>query len=122
MVSFSLTFSLLILSFFLTQIQNATTTYASQCASENTLDTHAFFLFPWETNNAFHSLNDNLFSVLSSIVLHYLTATVEDIVQAPNYKTLFLFTRIAIPKDQTLVFKLLNVLFENDVQPAGKFI
>jgi hypothetical protein len=42
------------------------------------LDTSAHFLFAWEHTNVFHSLNDNLFKVLTSLIIQRYTQTGPD--------------------------------------------
>jgi hypothetical protein len=42
------------------------------------LDTSAHFLFAWEHTNVFHSLNDNLFKVLASLIIQRYTQTGPD--------------------------------------------
>jgi hypothetical protein len=39
---------------------------------------NALFLFPWGADNAFHGMNDNVFSVLCSAVLHFLLSPEEE--------------------------------------------
>jgi hypothetical protein len=79
-------------------------------------NTSAYFLHPWEAANAYHSLNDNVFSVLANIVMHHITP----LRIAEGRKTLFLFNRMVISKNAevTHIFRILNWLFEGDVRPA----
>jgi len=81
-------------------------------------DTSAFFLFPWEVGNAFHVINDNVLSVLASVVLQYITDVTHGREQAsarPKHHTLFMFKPRGKP---TLLMQLLNVLFDGDVREA----
>lgn len=79
-------------------------------------NTSAYFLHPWEAANAYHSLNDNVFSVLANIVMHHITP----LRVAEGQKTLFLFNRMVSTKhaEVTHIFRILNWLFEGDVRPA----
>jgi hypothetical protein len=79
-------------------------------------NTSAYFLHPWEAANAYHSLNDNVFSVLANIVMHHITP----LRISEGRKTLFLFNRMVISKNAevTHIFRILNWLFEGDVRPA----
>lgn len=79
-------------------------------------NTSAYFLHPWEAANAYHSLNDNVFSVLANVVMHHLSP----LRVAEGQKTLFLFNRMVTSKyaEVTHIFRILNWLFEGDVRPA----
>ncbi len=80
-------------------------------------DTDAFFLYPWESANAYHSLNDNLMSVLASVVLQYVTDFLYEEVVPSSHKTLFLFRNFD-SFDPTIIYKALIPLFSADVLPA----
>ena len=93
----------------------------------NMWNTSAYFLHPWEAGNAFHSLNDNVFSILASIILQHTkisgtpqTSTQTMIKKASGYKTLFLFNRMADNRNKKLthIFNTLLWLFEGDIRPA----
>lgn len=87
---------------------------------ENKEDTHALFLFPWETNNAYHALQDNILSVLTTVILQYLTAPTVSVQDTPLY-TLYVFNRIGRESmgETALLYDLLPVIFgEEYVLPA----
>jgi hypothetical protein len=86
--------------------------YSRNCgsaSSQNGNSTHAVFLFPWEAHNTFHALNDNVLSVLSNVILHYLhTPAGLSALSMPRY-TLYTFqSSVGAP---TLMFHLLSVIF-----------
>ena len=79
-------------------------------------DTSAFFLFPWEVSNVYHLINDNILSVLASVVLQYITDVTHGQDRAParpKHHTLFLFRRRGKPP---ALMQLLTVLFGGDVR------
>ena len=80
-------------------------------------DTDAFFLYPWESGNAYHSLNDNLMSVLASVVLQYASDYLYEREASPTRKTLFLFRNFDT-MNPTIIYKALVPLFSADVLPA----
>lgn len=75
----------------------------------------AFFLFPWEDFNGYHSLNDNILSVLASVYLQsFLT---NEMIAIP--KRVYVFQRPKVQdKKPTSMFKLLHPLFSNQISPA----
>eukprot|EP01041_Mallomonas_annulata_P008865 gene8865-18363_t len=82
-------------------------------------DTNGYFHFPWESRNAFHSLNDNLMSVLASIVIQHISTSLP----LPRHRTLFLFNKDPEPTSTAnLLFKLLHMVFEGDVRPAASVL
>ena len=90
-------------------------------------NTSAHFLHPWEINNAYHSLNDNIMSVLSSIILQHITPITGDtkyVKKAEGSKTLFLFNRLSFSAQlkTSLLFGILNWIFEGDVRPAKEIL
>lgn len=92
----------------------------------NRNNTHAFFLFPWETNNAFHTLNDNVLSVLSNVIQHYLATPVTTVPpqDTPVY-TLHVFRVLARNKqlNSTVLYDLLPVIFgEGNVISARRVL
>ena len=82
-------------------------------------DTNAFFLFPWEVENAYHSLNDNLLSVLVSVILQHITDVTHGRGWSPSqFKTLFMFsltTQSTKPR-ATKIMAFLRHMFNGDVQ------
>lgn len=70
----------------------------------------AVFVFPWETGNAFHSLNDNTFAVLSQVLLHRLLHAQTPAV-APYH--VYSFAR-STPAKSTTMFQLLFFLFSDN--------
>jgi len=85
-------------------------------------DTSAFFLLPWEVTNTFHVVNDNVLSVLASVVLQYLTDVTHGHDHAParpKHHTLFMFKPRGKP---TLLMQLLAVLFGGDVREARELL
>lgn len=87
-------------------------------------DTSSFFLFPWELGNAYHTVNDNVLSVLASVVLqhvtditHYSGAGVDN----PSHRTLFTFKgpNGSEKAQNSSLNSLLRVLFDGDVQQAA---
>eukprot|EP01035_Chromulina_nebulosa_P003896 gene3896-5326_t len=90
---------------------------APQCTEANFLDESAYFLFPWEAHNSFHSLNDNVFSLLSSIVLQHVTGSL----QGPTKRVLYVFGKQSKAQaKESFMFKLLRVIFDGEVRPATK--
>ena len=92
-----------------------------------TWNTSAHFLHPWEINNAYHSLNDNIMSVLSSIILQHITPVTDDanyVHKAEGSKSLFLFNRMSYSTHlkTSLLFGILNWIFEGDVRPAKEIL
>jgi hypothetical protein len=89
----------------------------------NVIDSSVFFLFPWEIDNAYHSMNDNVLAVLGSVILQYLNQPLDiDLSSDFLRRSLYLFTKLKKNrKSPTLIFKLLHVIFENDINPAGRF-
>ena len=89
-------------------------------------NTSAYFLHPWEAGNAFHSLNDNVLSVLASMVVQHITPPTGGpaAVNAEGYKTLFLFKRMVNTKDTkvSMLYNLIYWLFEGDVRPAKSLL
>lgn len=87
----------------------------------NVIDSSIFFLFPWEIENAYHSMNDNVLAVLGSVILQYLNQPLDvDVSSDFHRRSLYLFTKLTKKlKSPTLIFKLLHLIFENDVNPAG---
>ena len=89
-------------------------------------DTSAFFLFPWEVSNPYHALNDNVLSVLASVVLQYITdvthsraPTAKHAPTRPSHYTLFKFKH----KDpHTPLMQLLHLLFDGDVRSAREVL
>jgi hypothetical protein len=72
----------------------------------------AVFVFPWETSNAFHSLNDNTFAVLSQVLLHRLLHAAHHTDDAlPPYRV-YSFGR-ATPMKSTTMFQLLFYHFSD---------
>ena len=84
-------------------------------------DTDAFFLYPWESNNAYHSLNDNLMSVLASVVLQYVSDYLYERVPPSSRKTLFLFRNFD-SLNPTVIYKAMVPLFSADVLPAKEVL
>lgn len=85
---------------------------APQCTEANFLDESAYFLFPWEAHNSFHSLNDNVFSLLSSIVLQHVTGSL----QGPTKRVLYVFGKQSKAQaKESFMFKLLRVIFDGEV-------
>lgn len=70
----------------------------------------AVFVFPWETSNAFHSLNDNTFAVLSQVLLHRLLHAPTNAAAEP-YRV-YSWGR-STPMKSTTMFQLLFYLFSD---------
>ena len=88
---------------------------APQCTEANFLDESAYFLFPWEAHNSFHSLNDNVFSLLSSIVLQHVTGSL----RGPAKRVLYVFAKQSKAQaKESFMFKLLRVIFDGEVGQA----
>ena len=112
---------------------NDPTTYPKGVKLEclNIWNTSAYFLHPWEVGNAFHSLNDNVFSLLASIIMQHIKisstpqkSTITITERASGFKTLFLFNRMVDTRytKSSLIFDTLLWLFEGDVRPAKKLL
>lgn len=82
-------------------------------------NTSVYFHFPWEAKNAYHSLNDNLLSLLASI-------TIQQIFNPhtlPEYRTLLLLKPDpAVPGPFNHLFSLLKYIFDNDVRQASALL
>jgi len=104
---------------------SSSSTLPSYC--KTVWNTSAYFLFPWEAANTYHSLNDNVLSIISSIVLQHVTSPTLPLSRYLNtssdfgHRTLFLFKRIQgtdSSLNPSLLFQLFRLLFEDDVRPA----
>ena len=80
-------------------------------------DTSGYFLHPYYVDNNFHALNDNVFSVLASVVLQHIMGAA---MEGSSHRTLFLFrNRDKAEKvhNASPMYKMLYMLFD-DVKPA----
>ena len=81
-------------------------------------DTTAFFIHPWEPNNAFHALNDNILSVLMGIAVSYLLNG-----HITKSVTLFKFNLSYSPsKPSGIMFKVLDFIFADIARPASDLL
>ena len=83
-----------------------------RCDWANAPNTHAVFLFPWETNNGFHTFNDNVLSILSNIVLQYITSPKVSAKDTPRY-ILYEFNAVGRKYEgaTSMLYDLLKVIF-----------
>jgi hypothetical protein len=78
-----------------------------------------FFHAPWENHNGYHSINDNLFSVLGSLYLQMSTSEVSGDINLSK-RQLLMFNRLSsLGQPATTLFHLLRVLFGKRVYPAS---
>ena len=88
---------------------------------ERLWDSTVYFLHPYFPDNNFHALNDNVFSVLASVLLqHIMGATLGGSI----HRTLFLFRNRDKPGQShnlSPMFKILYMLFD-DVKPAREVV
>ena len=88
---------------------------------ERLWDSSVYFLHPYFPDNNFHALNDNVFSVLASVLLqHIMGATLGGSI----HRTLFLFRNRDKPGQShnlSPMFKILYMLFD-DVKPAREVV
>mmetsp|Transcript_10090 Transcript_10090/g.9786 ORF Transcript_10090/g.9786 Transcript_10090/m.9786 type:complete len:373 (+) Transcript_10090:150-1268(+) len=80
-------------------------------------NTSAYFLHQWEVTNTYHTLNDNILSILASIIVQYVSSTES----MEEYRTLFVFNRMGGSNRYAKPSKILDILFwlfQGDVRPA----
>ncbi len=83
-----------------------------------TWDTTAFFVHPWEPQNAFHAMNDNILSVLMTITLSYLLNG-----HITKNITLFKFNLSYVPlKPSGIMYQVLDFLFGDVTRPASDLL
>eukprot|EP00981_Chlorochromonas_danica_P007971 scaffold1931_cov215-Ochromonas_danica.AAC.27 len=69
----------------------------------------AFFVSPWVTYNAFHALNDNVFAMISSVVLQYLSTPIA--MRSELYpRILYRFSKL-VSRSSSTIYELLDVFF-----------
>jgi hypothetical protein len=81
-------------------------------------------LFPWEAHNSFHSMNDNVFSLLASIVLQHVTGRHRPRGEAAmgGKRVLYVFPKQSRAQaKESFMFKLLRVIFDGEVGQGDCF-
>jgi hypothetical protein len=85
---------------------------------DNFLNHTALFLFPWESHNAYHSLNDNVLAVLSQLLLHRLLYSQPF---EPILYKLYHFAKLS-SKGHTTMYNTLSSIFGTDFLPSRSML